>query len=146
MTINGPTRRFKRLCDQLQTALLSGTSHPNFVAHSTLNPNALAGGTSSITNVSPTTNVGTPILSQLTPSPAPLTSSKAPSHILDEQTTGQSNNSASLFNQSHINQSLQSRFSDEDALFSSKLTNPDETTTTKPHETLNTTTDSLVCQ
>ncbi|CAH8557674.1 Serine/threonine-protein kinase brsk1 [Schistosoma haematobium] len=155
--LSGPTRRFKRLCDQLQTALLSGTAHPNFVPHSTLNSNALVGGTSSITSVSPATNVGTPFLNPLTPSSTSVSSTKATSHILDEQTTEQ-NNSDLHFNQSHAHQSIQSRFSDEEALFSSKLTNPDETTSQKhtktsfpaassqPHETLDSTSDSLICQ
>ncbi|XP_018651398.1 serine/threonine kinase [Schistosoma mansoni] len=123
--LSGPTRRFKRLCDQLQTALLSGTAHPNFVAHSTLNSNTLVGGTPSITSVPPTTNVGTSILNPLTPN-----STKATSHVLDGETPEQ-NNSDSHFNQSHVHQSIQSRFSDEEAIFSSKLTNPDETTSQK---------------
>ncbi|CAL8087091.1 unnamed protein product [Calicophoron daubneyi] len=29
--LSGPTRRFKRLCDQLQAALLTGPSHPSFM-------------------------------------------------------------------------------------------------------------------
>lgn len=98
--------------------------------HSTLNSNALVGGTSSITSVSPATNVGTPFLNPLTPSSTSVSSTKATSHILDEQTTEQ-NNSDLHFNQSHAHQSIQSRFSDEEALFSSKLTNPDETTSQK---------------
>ncbi|TNN15941.1 Serine/threonine kinase SAD-1 isoform 1 [Schistosoma japonicum] len=155
--LSGPTRRFKRLCDQLQTALLSGTAHPNFVPHNALNSNTLVGGITSVTNVATTTNVGPSILSPLTPSTTSSSSSnKAPSYLFDAQITGQSN-SDSHFTTSHINES--SRFSNEEALLSSKLVTPDETTSQKhtkisfpivspqPNETtLNSTPDSLVCQ
>ncbi|KAK4471222.1 hypothetical protein MN116_004670 [Schistosoma mekongi] len=154
--LSGPTRRFKRLCDQLQTALLSGTAHPNFVPHTALNSNTLVGGITSVTNVTTTTNVGPSILSPLTPSITSSSSNKAPSYLLDAQITGQSNSDSHSIN-SHMNQS--SRFSNEEGLLSPKLVNPDETTSQKhtkislpvvapqPNETtLNSTPDSLVCQ
>lgn len=45
--LSGPTRRFKRLCDQLQTALLAGPTHPTFVSASSGN------GTTTTTAVKP---------------------------------------------------------------------------------------------
>ncbi|CAH8551344.1 unnamed protein product [Heterobilharzia americana] len=120
--LSGPTRRFKRLCDQLQTALLSGAANPNFVAHSTLNS---VGGAPSITHVS-TTNIGTTTVNSLTSSSTSLTSTKGFSHGFDEPNSGQTNADLVL-NQSYNNQSLQSRSNDEETLLSSKLTNSDET-------------------
>ncbi|CAH8849137.1 unnamed protein product [Trichobilharzia szidati] len=153
--LSGPTRRFKRLCDQLQTALLSGAANPSFVAHSTLSS---VGGTTSITSVSPTSNiVTTTTVSSLTSSSASLTSTKGHNHSLDEQNSGQ-NTSDLHFNQNQINQPLQSRSSEDESVSSSKFTNPDEISSQKniktslpvvspqSKDTLNSTSDTMVCQ
>ncbi|VDQ02302.1 unnamed protein product [Trichobilharzia regenti] len=122
--LSGPTRRFKRLCDQLQTALLSGAANPSFVAHSTLSS---VGGTTSITSVSPTSNIVTTTVSSLTSSSASLTSTtKGHNHSLDEQQNSGQTTSDLHFNQNQINQPLQSRSSEDESVSFSKFTNLDE--------------------